>query len=205
MEKFIYETTNHRLQRGIALLIVALSIAAIIIVFISNLHTAVKISNEKWYTPYVPDLVHNITPLRLLIISILGGLIFFPIPSELAFFFSIEDGYSLGWCMAAGITGLFLGSIINYLLGLKLHKQVMYLLSAKNFFGLRRQINRWGLYVILLFNSFPAPSDTLTVCLGTIRYNYKRLFILVVIGNIIKFTIIAVAAHSLHGLLVKLL
>jgi membrane protein YqaA with SNARE-associated domain len=205
MESFIYETTNHRIQRGIALTIVVLSIVAIIIVVIINLLAAVHTSTEHWYTPYIPDLVHNITPIRLFIICIIGGMIFFPISGELAFFFSIEQGYSLGWCMAAVVTGFFLANIINYLLGLKLHKQIMYLLSAKKFFGLRRQVNRWGVYVILLLNSFPAPSDMLTFCLGTIRYNYKRLFILIVIGNTIKLTIIAVAAHSLHGLLIKLL
>ncbi len=205
MNSFIYETTNHRVQRGIALTIVALSIVAIIIVIIGNLHAAVHTVNEPWYTPYVPDLVHNITPLRLLIICIMGGMVFIPIPGELAFFFSIGQGYPLGWCMAAAIMGFFLGNIINYLLGLKLHKQVMYLLSAKKFFGMRRKINHWGVYAILVLNSFPAPSDVLTFCLGTIRYNHKRLFTLIIIGNIIKFTIITVAAHSLHELLIKLL
>jgi len=205
MEPLIYETTNHRFQRGIALTIVALSIVAIITVVIINLLVAIHTSTEHWYTPYIPDLVHNITPLRLLLISIMGGILFLPIPGELAFFFSIGQGYSLGWCMAAAVTGFLLGNAITYLLGLKLHKQVMYLLSAKKFFGLRRQVNRWGMYIILVFNSFPAPSDMLAFCLGTIRYNYKRLFTLIVIGSIIKFTIIAIAAHSLHELLIKLL
>lgn len=205
MEAFIYETTNHRVQRGIVLTIVALSIVAIITVIISNLLVAVHTPMDSWYTPYIPDLVHNITPLRLLVICTLGSMIFFPIPGELAFFFSIGQGYPLGWCMAAGITGFFLGNIINYLSGLKLHKHIMYFLSAEKFFGLRRLVNRWGVYVILLFYSFPAPSDMLTFCLGTIRYNYKRLFILIIIGNIIKFTIIAVAAYSLHDVLINLL
>ena len=104
-----------------------------------------------------------------------------------------------------GSRGFLLGNVVNYVFGLKFHKQIMFLISAKKFFGLRRQMNRWGAYAVLVLNFLPAPSDMLTFCLGAMRYNYKRLFILIFIGNIVKFSIIAIVAPGLHDVLLKLL
>ena len=153
---------------------------------------------EHWYSKYVPDLVHDITPLRLLWLSILGGMIFFPIPVELAFFFSITQGHSVPLCIGASVIGFIVGNIVNYLVGLKLSRHVGYLLSAKKFFALRRQVNKWGTYAIIVMNVLPSPSDVLTVGLGTIKYNRQRLFVLIFVSNIIKFIIIALSAQALQ-------
>jgi len=198
---FIYETTNNRTQRLVAIILVALVIFAGIIIVVTNIHTAEnKSSNQHWYSKYVPDLVNNINPLKLLVISFLGGMIFFPIPTELVFYFSIIQGNSPIACIIFATIGFVLGNVVNYFVGLKLSHHILYLLSAKTFFKMRRHVNRWGIYAILILNILPAPSDVLTVGLGTIRYNAKRLFFFSTIGNTIKFTVIALGAHALRGL-----
>jgi len=202
---FIYETTNNRTERLIALSLLALIIIVGIFILVVNINTAQNIDatnsvNLHWYTKFVPDLVNNIDPVKLLWISFLGGMIFFPIPTELAFYFSIIQGYSPLACVIFATIGFVMGNIVNYFVGLKMSHHVLYLLSAKSFFKMRRQVNRWGVYAILLLNILPAPSDVLTVGLGTVRYNPRKLFFFSTIGNTIKFTIIAVGAHAIKGI-----
>jgi len=199
MDAFIYETSNNRAQRLIMLSLLILLIVAGAVMLVRNYRVAENLPiNDHWYSKYVPDLVHDITPLKLLYLSILGGMIFFPIPVELAFFFSITQGHSAPLCIAAAVTGFMVGNVVNYLVGLKMSRHVSYILSAKKFYALRRQVNRWGTYAIIIMNVLPAPSDVLTVGLGTIRYNRQRLFVLTLISTIIKFTVLALCARTLQ-------
>jgi len=201
-ESFIYETSNNRLQRSIAISILAFIIIAGITIAVFNIRLAHEYPlAPSWYSHYVPDLVHNITPIKLFIFCMLSTMIFFQIPAELAFYFSIKEGNSMAFFIFVAVFGSMVGHVVSYLVGLKLSKQIMYLLSAKTFFSVRRKVNRWGAYAVLLLNVLPAtPSDVLTVGLGTVRYDKKRLFSLIAIGNLIKFTVIALAAYALKGL-----
>lgn len=198
---FIYETTNNRLRRLVAISILLAIILVGVAILVINLHNAkASASGDTWYAPFVPDLVNDITPMKLLLISFLGGTIFFPIPTELAFYFSIIQGNSPVTCVLFATFGFVLGNVVNYLIGLKLSNHIMYLLSAKAFFKMRRQVNRWGVYAVLLLNLIPAPSDVLAVALGTVRYNPRTLFFFSVLGNTIKFIAIAVIAYATKGL-----
>ena len=199
---FIYETSNNRLQRLIAISILALLILAGIVMAVFNIRLAREFPlAAPWYSRYVPDMIHNTSPLKLFIFCMLSTMIFFQIPAELAFYFGINNGGSVVFRIFVALAGSLVGHIVSYLVGLKLSKQIMYLLSAKTFFSVRRKVNRWGAYAILILNVLPAtPSDVLTVGLGTVRYNRKRLFLLIVIGNFIKFTGIALGVYALKGL-----
>lgn len=199
---FIYETSNNRLQRYIAVSILAFVIIAGIMIAVFNIRLAQEHPlATPWYSRYVPDLIHNITPLKLFIFCMLSTMIFFQIPAELAFYFGVNEGNSMVFFIFVAVAGSMVGHIISYLVGLKLSNQIRYLLSAKTFFSVRRKVNRWGGYAVLLLNVLPAtPSDVLTVGLGTVRYDKKRLFSLIAIGNIIKFTVIALSVYALKGL-----
>lgn len=201
-ESFIYETSNNRLQRFIAISILAFLILAGIAITVFNIHLARENPlSPPWYSGYLPDLIHNITPLKVLFLCMLSTMIFFQIPAELAFYFSIKEGNSMVLLIFMAIVGSMIGHFVSYFVGLKLSKQIMYLLSAKTFFSVRRKVNRWGSYAIFLLNVLPAtPSDVLTVGLGTVRYNKKRLFSLIAIGNFIKFTVIALGVYAFLGL-----
>jgi len=199
-ESFLYETTNNRAQRIAMVVILALLILGGIFTFLTNVDLGTT-TETAWYARYVPDIAHDITPIKVFIISLLGAMIFFPLPAELAFVVSVHEGNPIPICFVAAVVGFTLGHTVNYVVGRQLSNQALYLLSAKKFYALRRQVNRWGAYAIVLLNMFPAPSDLLTVGLGTMRYNVKRLFVLITIGNIIKFTILAFAANALIGVL----
>ena len=202
---FIYETSNNRLQRLIAISILALLIAAGIVITVFNIRLAREFPlAEPWYSRYVPDLIHNITPMHIFIFCMLSTMIFFQIPAELAFYFGIKEGNSMVLFILVAVAGSLIGHIISYVVGLKLSNQIRYLLSAKSFFSVRRKVNRWGAYAILVLNVIPAtPSDVLTVGLGTVQYNKNRLFSLIVIGNLIKFTVIALSVYTLNGLFLR--
>ncbi|HLC61498.1 MAG TPA: VTT domain-containing protein [Candidatus Nanoarchaeia archaeon] len=201
-ESFIYETSNNRLQRYIAVSMLAFVIIAGIMIAVFNIRLAQEYPlATPWYSRYVPDLVHDITPLKLFIFCVLSTMIFFQIPAELAFYFGINEGNPMVFFIFVAVAGSMVGHAISYLVGLKLSNQIRYLLSAKTFFSMRRKVNRWGAYAVLLLNVLPAtPSDVLTVGLGTVRYDKKRLFSFIAIGNITKFTVIALAVYSLKEL-----
>jgi len=211
MDSFIYETTNNRFRRFMAIIFVAVIICAIITVFVFNLNTAkaADVKNidstntvaQSWYSRYIPNIVDNIDPIKLMCICFIGGLILVPIPVELAFYFSIIQGNSPLVCIVLATIGLVTANSVNYLIGRKLSHHITYLLSAKAFFAMRRQVNKWGVYAILLLNIIPAPSDVLAVGLGTVRYNPRTFLFFSIVGNIIKFTIIAFAAHAIQGLM----
>lgn len=205
---FVYETSNNRPQRFITLSLIIILIAVGVAVLVTNINLVSNVfakdnilGGEKWYTQYVPDLVHNITPSRLLVISMIGSLIFFTLPVELAFLFSIIQGNSILLCIAVTLLGFALASFINYETGHKLSKYILYVLSAKKFYQMRRLMNRWGVYTIVLMTLLPTASDLLTFGLGTIKYNIKRLFALIIVGALVKFTIIALAANAILGFL----
>ncbi len=199
-ESFVYETSNNRAQRIAMVAILVMLVLGGIVTFLTNVDLGTP-TEAAWYEKYVPDIAHDITPTKVFLISLFGAMIFFPIPAELAFVVSIHDGNPVLICFAAAVIGFTLGHAVNYAVGRQLSNQALYLLSAKKFYGLRRQVNRWGAYAVVVLNMFPAPSDLLTVGLGTMRYNVKRLFVLITIGNIIKFAILAYAANALIGVL----
>ncbi len=200
---FIYETSNNRVQRLIALCALVLLVAAGVAVLVTNIHIGNDTPvGDRWYVRYVPDLVHDITPLRLLVVSALGTLLFVPIPVEVAFLFSVGQGHPLALCVAIAVLGVVLGNVVNYALGRKLSRYVLCVLSAKRFFEMRRQMNRWGPYAILVLGLMPIGSDILTFGLGTIRYNTHRLFAWIAVAALVKFTFLALAAGAVRGIFI---
>ena len=189
---FVHETSNNRGKRFIALLVmIALIASGSIIAAVSYWGAQGKASSESFFSRYTPDIVHNITPLKQFVVSILSGMIIFPIPNEVPFYVGLRQGNPPVLSVLATVAGFVLGNIITYFMGLKLSKQVVYLLSTKKIYELRRKVNKYGVYAVIVINLLPVPSDILTFGLGTIRYNFKRLFLFLTLANLVKFGIFA--------------
>lgn len=191
-EQFIYETSNNRTQRFIALcLMILLALSGLFFILGGvDLASGGKVSgNEK--TDLIPDFVKEVTLEKQFLVSAMSGMIIFPIPNEVPFYMGLKQGNDPLLSILLTVLGFSIGNCITYFLGLKLSKQVVYLLSTKKIYELRRKVNTWGIYAIIAVNIIPSPSDILTFGLGMVRYNFKRLFITLVISNMIKFSILA--------------
>ena len=198
---FIYETENNRVQRLIAVSLVAIIFAAGIALFLIHLHVSTDTAATQWYSTVLSSFTRALSPIQLFIVSILGATIFFPLPLEIFFIFTLKQGHSAIACIGAVVIGWLIGHMVNYFLGSRFSKYIRYLLSAKKFFSIRRKINRWGPYAIVSTNLLPAASDILAFGLGTIRYNKKRMFALIAITTLIKYSVLALAATTVLGLL----
>ncbi len=191
---FVQETSNNRLKRFIALLIMTiLVLSSTFVAVINYLDTKDKISSESFLSRYTPDVVHNITPFKQFILGIVSGLIFLPVPApvELTFYVGLKQGNPVLLSMGAALLGFVIGSAITYIIGWKLSKQVAYLVSTKKIYEVRRKVNKYGVYAIILLNIVPAPSDILSFSLGITRYNVKRLFFFLILSVVVKLVVIA--------------
>jgi membrane protein YqaA with SNARE-associated domain len=195
---FIYETSGNQIQRICALLFLMFLLVFGAGLIIANLtgHTFMGYTLPK---VYITDLVSDITIPKLFFITFLGYLIFFPLPTEIAFYFALAQGNDPLLSTIVASIGVFLGNAVNYYIGYKLTNQVMYLLSAKNFFKVRRQVNKWGAYAIFFMNVIPSPSDILGVGLGTIKYSKTRFLLISGVATLIKFAVIAFIVSRAQG------
>ena len=189
---FVQETSNNRVNRIVALLVVAVLIVSGLVITVVNYGRAHGIVNsESFVSRFTPNIVHNITPLKQFVISVLSGMIVFPIPNEIVFYVGLRQGNAPLLSVFATVAGFVLGNMVTYLLGLKISKHIVYLLSTRKIYELRRKVNTYGVYAIVVINLLPVPSDILTFGLGTVRYNFKRLFLFLTLANLVKFIFLA--------------
>lgn len=183
---FVVETRDHIRPR-----LYALGIVLFIVVLLAGLATYSVFSGNWQYSDLAPDF-ERLTPVTLLYSGAISGLFFVPIPLELAFLGGVRAGSPVGPSLVAVIAGFLLGNLVSYLVGWKLSRYVMHLVSAKKMYGLRRKVNRFGSVVVFLVNLIPGPAPQLTFALGMARYNMARLFSWFLAGNIVKYSIISV-------------
>jgi membrane protein YqaA with SNARE-associated domain len=134
------------------------------------------------------------TILGTFLIGTIGGLFFLSVPIEILYINAIREIQSPGLIAMHAITliaGLAIAYSIDYLFGLHLSGFSKKLISAKQFYNIKAKLNRYGLWLILLFNITPLPSQALTFICGVFRYNKTRYAAIWATGWIIKITAIS--------------
>ena len=138
------------------------------------------------FKSFIDREVKNLTPIGMFYISFTGSLFFLFAPIEIFFLLSLEKGAPILILLFFTLAGIIPAHLINYFIGLKFGNPILNFMSKKKVYKLRRKINKYGIYAILLFNMLPLPSDLLTFGLGITKYNTARLFLFLIIGNLIK-------------------
>lgn len=127
-----------------------------------------------------------------LFISALISATLFPLGSEALLIYDIKEGYNLYLLLLFTTTGNVLGSLINYLLGLKgeeyLEKK-SYLKKEKiekykNFF------DRFGGFALLL-SWAPIVGDPVTFIAGILKYDIRKFIFIVTIAKFLRYLILA--------------
>lgn len=116
----------------------------------------------------------------------------FPLGSEALLIYDIKEGYNLYLLIFFATLGNVLGSLINYILGLKgeeyleekgyLKKQKLE--KYKNFF------KKYGAYSLLL-SWVPIIGDPITFIAGILKYDWKKFLIFVTIAKFGRYLILA--------------
>ena len=188
-ERFVYET-NYFLRQRLKILIPLVLFSVLIAVLF--FFTPYKEKITIFSLPSVSEFgEYSPSPFSLLVIGFFGGLFFFPLPQELFYAVAVKNGGPWFPLLLGVLSGFVLANVVNYVIGWKLNSLVVPLVSPSKLYGIRRWVGRYGAWAVLVINILPVPSPLLTFALGIMRYNTTRLFLLLTVGNIIKFLIIA--------------
>jgi membrane protein YqaA with SNARE-associated domain len=187
---FVFETTDELRTRLFTLAIVgSLAILGLIAVWLFSAAGIQLPSIGEALRVLISG--ERASPMTLMIAAMLGGLFFLPIPIEAAYLVTVRAGSPPVLSALAVLGGLVVGHSVSYLIGWKLSRTVSSLVSSKKMYALRRKVNKYGSYAIFGINVIPAPSPILTFALGIARYNMLRLFSLFLLGNAVKFGVLA--------------
>lgn len=108
----------------------------------------------------------------------------------MAFYVGLTQGNSMLFSFLTIIFSYYLSQIVNYFIGFRLSNIVLNLISKKRVYQARRYVNEYGSYAIFFLNIIPGPAQLLTFALGITKYNFTRLSILTILGNLIRYAVI---------------
>ena len=126
-----------------------------------------------------------------LFITALISATLFPLGSEALLIYDITQGYNIYLLLLFATVGNSLGSVINYYMALKgeeflLEKKV---LSEKHIIKGKFYFDKYGSWIILL-SWLPIVGDTITFVAGLLKYDFKKLLILVTISKLSRYLLI---------------
>jgi membrane protein YqaA with SNARE-associated domain len=128
----------------------------------------------------------------VLFFSALISATLFPLGSEALLIYDIKQGYNLYLLIFIATLGNSLGAVINYFLGLKGEEYLVkknlikekYIIKSKYYF------DKYGGFS-LLFSWLPIIGDPITFIAGTLKYDFKKFLILVVIAKFSRYLFLA--------------
>lgn len=128
----------------------------------------------------------------VLFFSALISATLFPLGSEALLIYDIKEGYNLYLLILIATLGNSLGAVINYFLGLKGEKYLVkknlikekYIVKSKYYF------DKYGGFS-LLFSWLPIIGDPITFIAGTLKYDFKKFLILVVVAKFSRYLFLA--------------
>ncbi|MFT4249773.1 MAG: VTT domain-containing protein [Candidatus Woesearchaeota archaeon] len=180
---YLFLTSEHKKPRlialGVSLVVVGVALAVLL---------------RGGFSALTPDF-SSLSASTLLYLSFVSGLFFLGVPLEAVLFTAVSSGSAPIASVAAMVAGFVLGNLVSYVIGWKLSRIALSLVSAKKMYGLRRRVNAHGSVYVFVANVLPfVPAPVLTFGLGVARYNMLRLFVFLVLGCVVKFSVTAYLA-----------
>lgn len=120
-----------------------------------------------------------------------GYLFFLLMPVELAFIYYLPY-YSETLLISTALGTAVIAQCIDYFIGklIRPHR-IFEIMGRKRMVKAERQIQRFGLLTIFVFNLFPLSSPVIALAAGMIKYDFKRFIFVSTCGLLIKYTVIA--------------
>lgn len=113
----------------------------------------------------------------------------FPLGSEALLIYDITQGHNIYLLLFFATFGNSLGSVVNYYLGLKGEEYLINkkLLSKKLILKSKTYFDKYGGFC-LLFSWLPIIGDPITFIAGTLKYDFKKFLVLVIIAKFLRYS-----------------
>ncbi len=133
--------------------------------------------------------------LSLFFVALISATLF-PMGSEALLIYDITQGYNIYLLVLFASLGNILGSLINYILGLKgeeyLEKKGY--LKKEKIEKYHKYFKKYGPFT-LLFSWLPIVGDPITFVAGVLKYNWKYFLVLVSIAKFSRYLFLALAVN----------
>ena len=186
---FQYDKFSKKLEGVIKIFLVTL----IVLIIIAQLVGLTKGTFIDKGLSFIFNQFSGKTNFGVFMIGLIGGLFFLSVPIEVLFVNALHqiqlDSFILG---AILFVGLLISYLIDYFLGYFMSSLATKMMSPKQFYGIKVKLNKYGSWLILLFNILPLPSQGLTFVCGVFRYSKMRYFSLWTVGWFIKIIFLVV-------------
>ena len=143
----------------------------------------------------IQDFLYNYGYISLFVSALLAASLI-PLSPEILIAVMFQTHNFFGILIVATV-GSFLGSVTTYFLGYwgvhKISNRFQIIRPDKYEKGLKL-FEKYGAW-LLLFTSIPIIGDVFPFVAGAVRYDIKRFSILIIIGKLIRFTIVLLLCH----------
>ena len=121
-----------------------------------------------------------------------------PFGSEALLVFDIKEGYNLALLLFVATLGNSLGSLVNYVIGLKGEEFLVRknYLKEERIIKTQKYFDKYGAFCILL-SWVPIIGDPITFIAGVLKYNIKLFILLVVIAKFSRYAFLAYVVISM--------
>lgn len=120
-----------------------------------------------------------------------GYLFFLLMPVELAFIYYLPF-YSETQLITAALGTAIIAQCIDFYIGKLIRpKKIFEIMGRKRILKAERQIERFGVLTIFVFNLLPLSSPIIALAAGMLKYDFKRFIVVSTCGLLIKYVVIA--------------
>lgn len=137
--------------------------------------------------------VQNLTLTGAVYTSFFGGLFFVFMPLEIVFILFLGKGYSPALLTTIYLIGIVASYSINYFIGMKVSSFSKKVITYKKFYQIKSLLNKYGAWLIFVFNAFPFPSQPLSAILGVFKYSKPKFIFFVMLGQFVKYLVISLS------------
>lgn len=182
---------KRKIVSGLSLILGATA-AAVLVIYLYLNKEILAFGVLRDITAHVLFHVQNSTVLGVLYSTSIGGLFFLSIPLELLFIRFLGSYTPLAVILLYMI-GLAISFTANYIIGARFSNLSKRLITPKRFYKTKGLINRHGALAVYILNVLPFTSQPLSALLGVFRYNQTRFYVFFTLGQLTKYTLIALA------------
>ena len=120
-----------------------------------------------------------------------GYLFFLLMPVELAFIYYLPF-YGESQLIAAALGTAIVAQCIDFYIGKLIRpKRIFEIMGRKRIVKAERQIERFGMLTIFIFNLLPLSSPVIALAAGMLKYDFRRFILVSTCGLLIKYVVIA--------------
>ena len=141
--------------------------------------------------------IFGLTLLGMFYVAFFGGLFFITLPIEIIFLNALNT-YNPALVFLATIFGLLISYSLDYLIGHRLSGLSKKLISVKQFYKIKTQINKRGALAVFILNFIGFGSQQATLILGVFKYNKLRLLLIAASAQLLKY-ILLVAGFIIYN------